>query len=180
MDGAGAVFAVGQGHEVIELRLGSQEDGALLGEVLLGQCPRLAAATGQLGLDLFLYCQVAAIGVAQEHQAHDGQAVFVAGVVGIGAQIIGGAPEAFFDGFNVLELRHGLLSWFSSMPDHSFCISVARLLTPARIGPAVDSGIPAWATSAAVSAIASSITVASSEKILSISCSRRPVFWPVW
>jgi hypothetical protein len=42
--------------------------------------------------------------MAQEHQAHDGQEVFVAGVVGVGAQVIGGTPEAFFDSFNVFEL----------------------------------------------------------------------------
>ncbi|MGB7933993.1 MAG: hypothetical protein WCH04_17550, partial [Gammaproteobacteria bacterium] len=32
---------------------------------------------------------------------------------------------------------------------HALCISVARLLTPARIGPDVDSGIPAFLAKAA-------------------------------
>ena len=47
MMACGAVVTVGQGDQVVELRLGPQEDRALLGEVLLGQRPRLAAARGQ-------------------------------------------------------------------------------------------------------------------------------------
>ena len=44
--------------------------------------------------------------MAQEYQAHDGQEVFVAGVVGVGAQVVSGTPQTFFDGFDVFELRH--------------------------------------------------------------------------
>ena len=44
--------------------------------------------------------------MAQKHQTHDRQEVFVAGVIGIGAQVISGTSEAFFDGFNVFELWH--------------------------------------------------------------------------
>ena len=45
-DRLGAVFAVGQRDEMIELGLGLQEDGALLGEVHLGERGGLAAACG--------------------------------------------------------------------------------------------------------------------------------------
>jgi hypothetical protein len=44
--------------------------------------------------------------VAQEHQTHDREEVFVAGVVGVRAEVIGGTPQAFFDGFYVFELWH--------------------------------------------------------------------------
>jgi hypothetical protein len=39
--------------------------------------------------------------VAQEDPAHDGQEIFVAGVVGIGAQGVRRGPEAALDGFDV-------------------------------------------------------------------------------
>ena len=29
-----------------------------------------------------------------------------AGVVGVGAQVVGGTPQTFFDGFDMFELRH--------------------------------------------------------------------------
>jgi len=58
---------------------------------LKNTCPRDAP-----GIDR----EIAAAGMAQERQAHGGQEVFVAGVAGVGAQVIGGTPEKFFDGFN--------------------------------------------------------------------------------
>ena len=45
-DGFAAVFAVRQSHKMVELRLGPQEDGALLGENFLGERPFLAGAGG--------------------------------------------------------------------------------------------------------------------------------------
>ena len=105
-DGGGAVLAVGQRDEVIEARRGLQEDGAALREVLPGERPRPAAARRQARRDLVPDGQVAAVGVAQEHQPHDWQEVLVAGVLRVGAQRVGRAPEAPFDGVDVLELRH--------------------------------------------------------------------------
>ena len=64
--------------------------------------PRL----GRLGLDPGLDRQKAAVGVAQEDQAHDGQEVLVAGVVGVGAQGVRRTPKAIFDGFDMFELGH--------------------------------------------------------------------------
>ena len=107
-DGPGPVLAVGQGDEVIELGLGPQEDGALAGEILLRGLPLDSAARGQGGRDLVLHGQVAAVGVAQEHQTHHRQEVLVAGVVGVGAQGVGCFPEALLDGFDVFELGHGV------------------------------------------------------------------------
>ena len=89
------------------MRLWPQINGALLREVLLGQRPGFAAATRQRRLDFRFHREVAAVGMPQEHQAHDRQEVFITGVVGVGAQIIGSAPEACFNGFDVFELRHG-------------------------------------------------------------------------
>ena len=70
-DGGGAVRAVGQGDQVIELRLSPQEDGVLLREIFLRERPRPAAARRQPRGDLVLDGQIPAVGVAQEHQAHD-------------------------------------------------------------------------------------------------------------
>ncbi len=105
-DGLCAIGAVGQRDEIVELRLRPQINGALLGEVLLGQRARLAATTGKRRLDLRLHREIAAVGVAEEDQAHHRQEVFIAGVVGVGAQVVGGAPESCFDGFDVFELGH--------------------------------------------------------------------------
>jgi len=44
--------------------------------------------------------------VAQEDQPHHGHEIFVAGQLRVGAQSVGGFPQAFFDGFDMLELRH--------------------------------------------------------------------------
>ena len=49
-----AVGAVGHGDQVVELRLGPQEDGALLGEVLLAERAPPAAAGGQVAATYFL------------------------------------------------------------------------------------------------------------------------------
>ena len=105
-DGGRPIRAVGQGDEVIELRRGTEEDGVLLREVLPGDRPLPAPAHGQTRRDRVLDGEVAAVGVAQEHQAHDRQEVLVAGVLGVRAQRVGGAPKAPFDGLDVLELGH--------------------------------------------------------------------------
>ncbi len=102
-DGLGAVFAVLEPDQIVELGLGAEEDGAALGEIGLGQCPGHAAPKGQAGDDLVPDRQTAAVGMAQEDQAHDRQELFVAGVVGVGAQGVCGAPEALFDGFEVFH-----------------------------------------------------------------------------
>ena len=54
-DGFGAVFAVGQGDEVVELCVGSEVDGVFLGEVLFGECPFLTAAGGQVGFNVVFH-----------------------------------------------------------------------------------------------------------------------------
>jgi hypothetical protein len=47
-DGAGAIVAVGERDQGVELRFRLQEDSALLPEIFLGQCPRLATASGDI------------------------------------------------------------------------------------------------------------------------------------
>ena len=116
-DGPGPVLAVGQGDEVIELSLRTQEDGALAGEIFLRDGPLLSAAGGKAGLDLVLHGQIAAVGVAQEHQAHHRQEVLVAGVVGVGAQGVGRTPEARLDRFDVFELGHGAAVFAQPCPE---------------------------------------------------------------
>ena len=64
----------------------------------------------------------------------------------------------------------------SQAADHPFRMISARMLTPARIGSAVDAGTPASPAKAAVCSIASSILVIRPEKMLSMSCSRSPAF----
>ena len=49
--------------EVVELGFGLKEDGALLGEVFLGERSCLATAFGQVGFDPVLHRQVAAVGM---------------------------------------------------------------------------------------------------------------------
>lgn len=83
-DRLGAVGAVGQGHQGVELGLGLQEDGALLREILLGQWPGPAASGGQVCFDGVLDREIPAVGMVQEDQAHDRQKIFVAGVAGVG------------------------------------------------------------------------------------------------
>jgi hypothetical protein len=74
----------------------------LLEKVFLRQRAGNAATGRQRGLDSRLYGQIAAVGMAQENQPHNGHEVFVAGVVAVGAQGICAAPEAFLDCFNIL------------------------------------------------------------------------------
>ena len=105
-DGLGAVRAVGQSHEVIELGFRVQEDGAPLGEVFLGERPPLAASARQGGFNLPLGREIAAVGVTQEDQPHHGQEVFIAGVLGVGPQGVGSAPKPAFDGLDMFELEH--------------------------------------------------------------------------
>ena len=50
-----ARLAVRQSHKMVELRLGPQEDCALLGEIFLGERPFLAGAGGYAGLDIVLH-----------------------------------------------------------------------------------------------------------------------------
>jgi len=102
------VRRIWQAHQMVELGFGAQEDGALLAEVLLRQGFWNPAALRQAGLDLRLDGQIATVGVAQEDQAHHGHEVLVAGQIGIGAQQVGGAPQALFDRFDGLELAHGV------------------------------------------------------------------------
>ena len=54
-DGFDAVFAVGQGDEVVELRVGPEVDGVFLGEVLFGECSFFTASGGQVGFNVVLY-----------------------------------------------------------------------------------------------------------------------------
>ena len=103
-DGLGAVRAVLEPDQGVELGLGTEEDGAALGEIGLGQGPGHAAPAGQAGDDLILDRRKTAVGMAQEDQPHDRQEVFVAGVLGVGPQGVGRAPEAHLDGF---EMFHG-------------------------------------------------------------------------
>jgi hypothetical protein len=103
-DGFGAVLTVGQGHEIIELRPGLKENSALLGEILLGQRPRLAATGGKVSLDTILYCELATVSVPEKHQTHHGQEILVTGVVGVGPQRVCRTPEGFFNSFDVFKL----------------------------------------------------------------------------
>ena len=105
-DSPGPVCAIRQGDEIVELRLGPKKDRAFLREIFFGKCPPLTTTGGKASLNARLDGQIAAIGVTQENQAHDRQEVFVAGVVGTGAERVRRAPEASFNGFNVFELRH--------------------------------------------------------------------------
>ena len=98
-----AISAVRQGDEIVELRFRLQEDGALPGEVLLGECAWPAPARRQRGLDLGLDLEEAAVGVAQEDQPHDGQEILVAGEVGVGTQVVRAGPEPFLDRAKVFQ-----------------------------------------------------------------------------
>jgi len=53
--------------------------------------------------------EIPAIGMTQEHQTHDRQEIFVAGVVGTGPQQISRPPESFFYYFYMFMLSQGLL-----------------------------------------------------------------------
>ena len=64
MMAAGAVRAVGQRNEVVELCFGAQENGALLGEVLPAQRAFLAGAGRQVGFDAVLDRKITAVRMA--------------------------------------------------------------------------------------------------------------------
>ena len=89
---------------MVELSFGLKEDSALLGEVLLGQCPRLTTTFGQVGPDVVFDREITAVSVPEENKAHNGKEVLVAGVVGVRAQGVRGAPEPLFDGFDMFKL----------------------------------------------------------------------------
>src|SRR5690606_33831156 len=91
-----------------ELSLGPQENRTLLREILFAERTSLTSAARQRRLDLRLHDQETAVGMAQEHQAHHRQKVFVARVVGVGAQVVGGTPQSLFDRFYMLNLGHSI------------------------------------------------------------------------
>ena len=63
----------------------------------IGEDDRLHSTTNAV----IPHVQVAAVGMPQEDQAHHGQKIFVAGIVGIVAQCVSRPPQSFFDGFDV-------------------------------------------------------------------------------
>ena len=114
----GAIIGIAKTNQVIELGGFVEEDRSLLGKVFLGQRASFSSATGQDFNDLVFDIQIAAVGVAQKNQPHHGHEVFVAGQLRVGAHGVGGLPQAFFDGFDMLELGH--LSWIFSL-----CVATA-------------------------------------------------------
>ena len=88
---------------MVELRIRVQEDRSLPGEVLLGECARLAAAPREGRLDLGLDLEEAAVRVAQEDQPHDRQEVLVACEGRVGAQVVRAGPEPLLDLADVFQ-----------------------------------------------------------------------------
>ena len=101
-----SVRVIRERHEIVELSLWLKEDGVLLREVLFDQRPRLATTRGQVCLNFVPYCQIAAVGVPQKYETHNGQEVLIASIVRVGAERVCRVPEAFFDGFDMFQLWH--------------------------------------------------------------------------
>jgi hypothetical protein len=94
--GGADVGHLGQGQHVVEARLGGEVEDAF-GVVSGGfidpaAAPRRCAGAFELGA---LYGK-AHLGKAQEDQAEDGAGVFLCLEAGIGAELIGGIPQALF------------------------------------------------------------------------------------
>jgi len=91
---------------MVELCLRLQKDGALLGEVFLGQRPGLPATRGKVGFNVLFHREKPAVCVPQKDQAHNRQEIFVACVVRVRPQCICRVPEPFFDCFDMFQLSH--------------------------------------------------------------------------
>jgi len=98
------VGRLGQGQQEVEARLGGKVED-VVGVVGGGFIDAAAAAGGGAGLVQF--CALggeAHVGEAQEDQAKDGAGVFLRLEAGVGAELIGGVPQALLQrgGGNVL------------------------------------------------------------------------------
>ena len=65
---------------------------------------RLFATSGQIGFNLILYHEEAAICMAQKYKAHYRKKVLVDGIAGVCTHGICGIPQPFFNGLNVFKL----------------------------------------------------------------------------
>ena len=81
-----------------------EENGDLLGEIVLAERPRLATVFRQVGFDVIFDAQAAAVGVTREDKAQDRQDIVVSGVVRVCRQGVRRTPEAPFNGFDVFKL----------------------------------------------------------------------------
>lgn len=87
-----SVVRVSEIHQVFKLRFFLKVDRALAREVFLGERSGYTTSGRQRGFDLRFDGQIAAVGVAQKDQPHHRHEVFVAGVVAVGAKVVGAAP----------------------------------------------------------------------------------------
>ena len=108
---------VGDGDKGVELGFGLEEDRTLLGEVFLGQTWGLPATPRESGLNIVLECEEAAESVSEEDQAHYGQEVLVAGIVGVRPKRVRRVPEALFNCFDMFRLCHTLFSYHTKALD---------------------------------------------------------------
>ena len=72
----------------------------------LPERPCLTAAGRQIRFDFILHRQKPAVGMTQEHQSHNRQKVFVAGIIRVGAQRIRRTPKPLFNRFDMFQLCH--------------------------------------------------------------------------
>lgn len=92
------VGRLGQGQQVLEPRLGGEVKDVF--GVVGGRFIDAAAPAGRCAVPIQLGApgRKTHLGEAQENQAEDGAGVFLGLQAGVGAELVGGIPEAFFQG----------------------------------------------------------------------------------
>ena len=104
-DGRAEVCACGEREQRVVARFRRKLEGAPLEEVALDQRPLRHRAGGLVSLDLTDRIVVPIGRVAQEDHAQHGHAVFAAGELGIGPEVVRGGPEI---GFELVDTVHGV------------------------------------------------------------------------
>ena len=112
-NGLGAVGGIRQRNKIVELRLRTEEHGALRGEVLLRRLARLATPRRQRLDHFVLHRQITAVGMAKEDKPHHGHEKLVRGEIGIRPQRIRRAPKPLLNCLYMLKLCHvHIISFF--------------------------------------------------------------------
>ena len=124
------VGALGQPEQLGEARLGRQVQHALGLIARLGKRQR-AAPVALRGLEALVRLLEAVVGVAQEDQAEHRHRVFRGLELGVGAELVGGVPQALFDLGGVgghCHLEEARCAPHSAMPTQAPCTEEVQVL----------------------------------------------------
>ena len=130
--GVADLRAFGEGEQVIEAGVGREIDdaGGVVGRGVIDA--RAAPAAGGLLLQHGAVFGETGVSEAEEDEAEDGRGILRGFEAGIGAELIGGGPEAFFQG-----VVGGVL-FGGGDPDHKRCHRAALAFVAKRKGVAIS------------------------------------------